>query len=111
MHSSTGAANESEQFEFEEIKQSQSEQQQPVGGHGSSQMLCQSVRKNHLTNVAEEDDEEVLQTEGVLFDKLDIEVKNALGMALERNILKEDSQLSINLAETWAAQSVFEETL
>ena len=39
------------------------------------------------------------------------ELKRALGMALESNILKQDSALSINLAETWAAHASFEEVL
>lgn len=32
-------------------------------------------------------------------------------MALESNILKQDSALSINLAETWAAHASFEEIM
>ena len=32
-------------------------------------------------------------------------------MALESNILKEDSALSINLAETWAAHASFEDIM
>lgn len=39
------------------------------------------------------------------------EVRNALSVALEANILKPDSALAVNLSETWAAHANFEEVL
>ena len=41
----------------------------------------------------------------------DKEVKEALNAALQMNIIKEDSALSVHLADTWTAQSNLEEGL
>jgi hypothetical protein len=42
---------------------------------------------------------------------MDKEIKDALSIALQTNILKEDSYLSRHIAETWAAHSSLEDVL
>lgn len=42
---------------------------------------------------------------------MDFQIKEALSVALNNNILKEDSLLARNIAETWTAHQNFEDDL
>ena len=55
--------------------------------------------------------DEMMLNDPEQYNEIDKEMKIALTMALQSNIVKEDSALQLNMAETWDASVSFEETL